>query len=125
MVTVIEASDPATLAFRISGRLTRAEYQDVLLPPVRATIERGGDIRMLAVIDDFQGLEAGALLQDLIAAAKLGSGQRSHDARFAVVSDTEWVRRAIGLSGWLVPGEIRVFAPVERSAAEAWLSTAR
>ena len=123
MVTVIETSDAATLAFVISGRLTRADYQDVLLPPVRATIERGGDIRMLAVIDDFQGLEAGALLQDLMAAAKLGSGQRSYSARFAVVSEADWVRRAVALSGWLVPGEIRVFAPAARAEAETWLST--
>src|SRR3954447_12942434 len=122
MVTVIEASDAATLAFRISGRLTRADYQDVLLPPVRAKIERGEPLRMLAVIDDFQGLEAGALLQDLMAAAKLGAGQRSYSSRFAVVSETDWVRRAVALSGWLVPGELRVFPPAERADAEVWLA---
>ena len=123
MVTVIETGDPATLAFAISGRLTRADYQDVLLPPVQGKIERGEPLRMLAVIDDFRGLEAGGLLQELMAAAKLGSGQRASQARFAVVSDADWVRRAVRLSGWLVPGEVRVFAPAERAGAQAWLST--
>src|SRR3954454_20042165 len=121
MVTVIPTSVPHTLGFVISGRLTRAEYQEVLLPPVRDTIARGEQIRVLVVIDDFQGLEPGALLGELKAAAKLGSEQRSAVSRFAVVSDTEWGRRAITLFGWLVPGEIRAFTIAQRSGAETWL----
>src|SRR4051794_14872026 len=109
MVTVIPASGPGTLGFVISGRLTSADYQEVLLPPVRETIARGEHIRMLAVIDEFHGLEPGALLQDLKAAARLGSTQRSLASYFAVVTDADWVRRAISLFGWLVPGEIRIF----------------
>jgi SpoIIAA-like len=124
MVTVIPASGPGTLAFVISGRLTSGDYQEVLLPPVRETIARGEQIRMLAVIEDFQGLEPGALLGDLKAAARLGLGQRSLASYFAVVSDAEWVRRGISLFGWLVPGEIRVFATAQRTDAETWLATA-
>src|SRR4051794_20366278 len=108
MVTVIPASAVGALAFVISGRLTRADYEEVLLPPIRETIARGDQIRVLAVIDDFRGLEAGALLEDLKAAAKLGSGQRALASYFAVVTDTDWIRRAIALFGWIVPGEIRV-----------------
>ena len=124
MVTVIPVNGPGTLGFVISGRLTRAEYEEVLLPPVREAIASGEEIRMLAVINDFQGLEPGALLDDLKAAAKLGFGQRSSWSRFAVVTDTDWVQRAIALFGWLVPGEIRVFTTARRADAEAWLATA-
>src|SRR3954453_5417834 len=124
MVRVIAASGPGTLGFLISGRLTRAEYQEVLLPPVRETIARGEPIRMLAVIDDFRGLEPGALLGERKAAANLGSEQRADAPRFAVVSDTDWVRRAIALFGWLAPGETRVFTTAQRADAETWLATA-
>ena len=124
MVTVIPAGERDTLGFVISGRLTREEYREVLLPPVRETIARGDQIRMLAVIDDFQGLEPGALLGDLRAAAKLGKGQSSPVARFAVVTDTDWVRNGIALFGRLVPGEIRVFTSGQRADAEAWLAIA-
>ena len=86
MVTVIPAGERDTLGFVISGRLTREEYREVPLPPVRETIARGDQNLMLAVIDDFQGLEPGALLGDLRAAAKLGKGQSSPVARFAVVT---------------------------------------
>ena len=124
MVTVIPASGPRTLAFVISGRLTRADYQEVLLPPIRETISKGEDIRLLAVIEDFHGLEPGALLEDLKAAARLGSGQRSLASYFAVVTDADWVRRGISLFGWMVPGEIRLFTTARRADAEAWLATA-
>ena len=46
---------PGTLGFVISGRVTRADYRDVLLPPVRAAIANGEQIRVLAVIDQFEG----------------------------------------------------------------------
>src|SRR5689334_3289886 len=124
MVRAIPARGPGTLAFVISGRLTRADYQEVLLPPVREKILSGEQIRVLAVIEDFGGLEPGALLQELRAAASLGSGQRSLASYFAVVTDIDWVRRGISLFGWMVPGEKRVFTSAQRPEAETWLATA-
>jgi hypothetical protein len=116
------AARPGTLGFVISGRVTRADYQDVVLPPIRAAIANGEPIRVLAVIDGFEGLEAGPLLEELRAAATLGRGQRSLEARFAVVSDAAWVRRAIALFGGLIPGEVRHFTDAGRGDAESWLA---
>ena len=124
MVKVIAVSEPDILGFGISGRLTRADYEEILLPAVQDRIASGEPIRILAVIEDFHGVEPGALLQDLMAVAKLGSRQRVITLRFAVVSDTDWVRRAIALFGWLVPGEIRMFTTIQRADAETWLATA-
>jgi len=123
VVKVIPAGAPGTLAFVITGRLTRADYQEVLLPPVREKISSGEQIRILAVIEDFQGLEPGPLLEELRAAMRLGSGQRSLESYFAVVSDADWVRRGISLFGWMVPGEIRLFTTARRAEAETWLAT--
>jgi hypothetical protein len=120
MVTVIDTSTPGALAFRLSGRLTRADYQEVLLPPIQATIERGEPIRVLAVIEDFTGVEAGPLLNELKAVATLGSGQSAIPSSFAVVTDADWVRRGVSLFGWMIPGKVRVFT--ERADAEAWLA---
>ena len=69
MVTVIAASEPGISGFGISGRLTHADYEEILLLPVRDRIASGEPIRILAVIHDFHGLERGALLQDLMAVA--------------------------------------------------------
>ena len=115
---------PGVLGFVISGRVTRADYLHVLLPPVRAAIANGEQIRVLVVIDHLEGLETGPLMEELRAAAKLGRGQRSLDARFAVVSDAAWVRRGVALIGGLIPGEARHFTDAHRADAEAWLAEA-
>src|SRR4051794_14259547 len=122
MVTVIAVDAPGVLAFVIAGRLTRADFQSVLLPPIREVIANGEEIRVLAVIEDFQGLEAGPLLEELKVAARMGSAEASLRSYFAVVTDTDWVRRSIALFGWLVPGDIRVFATDRRTEAETWLA---
>ena len=125
MVSVIAVDAPGVLAFVIAGRLTRADYRDVLLPPIREVIAKGEEIRVLAVLERFQGLEAGGLLEELKAAAMVGSAQDSLRSYFAVVTDADWVRRSIALFGWLVPGEVRVFTSDRRAEAETWLADAR
>jgi hypothetical protein len=124
MVTRLEDPAPGVLAFAISGRVTRADYAEVLLPPIRALVEHGEPIRVLAVLEAFTGMEAGPLVAELKAIAKVGSGQKAVKASFAVVTDLEWVRRGIRVFGRFVPGEVRVFGRPERAAAEAWLKAA-
>jgi hypothetical protein len=116
---------PGVLSFVISGRVTRTDYEVVLLPPFRAAIANGEPIRVLAVIEDFDGLEPGPVLEQLRAAAALGRGQRSLDARFAVVSDAAWVGRGIALFGGVIPGKVRHFSRGRRADAEIWLADSR
>jgi hypothetical protein len=40
----------------------------------------------------------------------------------ALVSDIDWIRHAMGLFGWMVPGEARLFPLNELNAAKSWLS---
>jgi hypothetical protein len=122
MVELLTDVSPGVLGFRISGRLTRADYADVLLPPLREAVERGR-VRLLAVLEpDFHGLDTGALAEDIKAAATLGFGHRSAWERSAIVTDTDWIRKATELFGWLAPGELRVFSRNELEAAKAWLA---
>jgi hypothetical protein len=52
------------IGFETAGKLHAEDYRDVLLPAIeRAAAE--GDVRCLIVVDDFEGLSAGALWQDL------------------------------------------------------------
>ena len=125
MVEVLPDLPPGTLGFRITGRLTRRDYTEVMLPILRAAVEREDKVRVLVVLDrDFDGLEPGALWEDLRAAAELGIRHRSSWERIAVVTDTDWVRRATELLGWLSPGDIRVFPLADLEAAKSWLTGA-
>jgi len=123
MVEVLPDMPAGTLGFRISGHLTREDYSVVLLPPIREAIARGERLRILCQIDaDFDGLDPGAVWEDLRAGLELEVGHPRSWERFALVTDLHWVRRAVGLAGWLVPGEIRVFPMAELEQAIAWLA---
>jgi hypothetical protein len=109
-----------TLGFRISGRLTREEYFQ-LLDPIREQLERGERVSFLiATAPDFSGLDVGALWEDVKVAGSVGLRYRSSWERLAVVTDKDWMRHGVAAFGWVIPGEIRVFDPGELEQAKAW-----
>jgi SpoIIAA-like len=120
VVEKLDGMPEGTLGFRISGRLTRDQYFQ-LLDPVRDQLERRDTVSFLIVTDpDFEGLDLGALWEDVKAAGSVGLKHRSSWDRLAVVTDKDWMRHAISAFGWLSPGELRVFEPDELERAKAW-----
>ena len=111
------------IGFRFSGHVSRADYQQVLLPLLRERIGREEKVRLLVVIDsDFDRFEAGAMWEDMKFGLGSGLTHLSSWERTALASDAEWVGHAIGLFGWLVPGEVRVFSVARLDDAKAWLA---
>jgi hypothetical protein len=41
--------------------------------------------------------------------------------RIAIVSDAEWLHRAMHALAWMIPGEARVFSTEDIHAARAWV----
>jgi SpoIIAA-like len=122
VVERLEGMPPGAIGFRISGKVTRDEYHE-LLAPVHEALERGEQVNYLvATAPDFDGLELGALWDDVKAAGSVGLKHRSSWERFAVVTDKEWMRNAIAAFGWISPGELRVFEPDQVDAAKAWVA---
>lgn len=123
MIEPIADMPSGTFGYRGWGKLTAEDYHEVLIPPLRSAIERGERIRLLFQVGPgFDGLDAHAALEDAKADLKLGVGHLSAWERIAVVSDEDWVRRSIGLFGWISPGELKLFALADLAAAEAWLT---
>ena len=59
MIEPLEGMPPSTLGFRATGRVTRDEYREVLLPTMREAAE-AGEVRMVfAVGPGFEELEGG------------------------------------------------------------------
>ena len=122
MVEPIDDLPPGTLGFRASGTITRAEYQERILAPIRTALEAGGRLNILFVMSGDLGFELGAVWEDVKAAGSLGVTHRSSWGRMAVVSDKAWVREAVAVFGWVSPGEIRVFDPDGTDTAREWVS---
>lgn len=122
MVEVIADMPAGALGFRVAGRLTREDYRDVLVPPLRAAVDAGERLRVLYAIGPELHMEPGALLEDLKVEVDLGVRQREAWERIAVVTDLDWLWHAFGLFSWMVPGQMRMFRESELEQAKSWLA---
>lgn len=38
------------------------------------------------------------------------------------MTDRDWIRAAVNLTSWLIPGEVKVFPPDKLDEAKAWVA---
>ena len=114
MIRQMDGVPEGVLGFEATGKLTTADYTDVLNPALDAA---DGKVRIVLVFSgEFDGLEAGALWQDL----KLGVGKWTAWERIALVTDHRWMRDGLKLFGWAVPGQVAAFELSQQAEAMAW-----
>jgi len=121
MITRIDDVPEGVIGLRSSGKLTKADYVEVLEPVLREAVEAGG-IRLLFVLDDFDGAEPGAWLEDMKTGLDAWFKHHSAWQRMALVTDVEWIAKATGMFAWLAPGEVKAFPPAELEAAKGWVA---
>ena len=110
------------LGFRASGKMTGEEYREVM-KPIYAALERGDKLNIyFELADDFDGLDLGALWEDMKAAGSVGLKHRSSWQRMALVTDNHWIKYAAAVAGPLAPGELRLFDPDKTAEAKAWIA---
>jgi len=107
-----------TVAMRGTGTVTLHDYQTVLTPAVQQATAGGRKARLLLVLGEgFEGYDPGAMLAD----TALGITHLGSFEKLGVVTDEEWLRRAVHLFGGLIPGEVRLFPVASQAEAEAWI----
>jgi hypothetical protein len=122
MIEPLEAMPEGTIGFRATGHLTRDEYRAVLEPAMRAAAE-AGEVRMVfAVGPGFEEFEPGALVEDTKVGVTLGLGHPHAWKRTAIVTDVDWMTKAIHMLGWMSPGEVKVYALDGLDEAKAWVA---
>jgi hypothetical protein len=120
MIRVLDDMPEGVLGFEASGKLTAEDYTSVLAPALEAATAGGGKVRiMLDFSGEFDGLEAGAVWQDL----KMGVREWSDWERIALVTDHKWMREGLQMFAWAVPGEVQAFPAGDRAKALAWVAS--
>jgi SpoIIAA-like len=122
MIERIEDMPAGTIGFRATGRVTGDEYRETLLPPMREAAEAGEVRLVFAAGPNFESFEPGALLEDTKTGVRLGLGHMSSWKRTALVTDVDWISKALHMFGWMSPGEVRVFGLDELEAAKEWVA---
>jgi SpoIIAA-like len=122
MIELVTDLPAGVLGFRASGRMTREEYREIMTP-IYATLERGEKLNIyFELANDFDGLDLGALWEDMKAAGSVGLKHRAAWQRMALVTDKKWIKHAAAVAGPLAPGELRLFPTNEKNAAKSWIA---
>jgi SpoIIAA-like len=116
VIKVIEDMPVGTIGLEASGKVTDDDYRDVLVPTVKAALEKG-KVRLLYVLPEGFSYSPGAVWAD----SKLWFKDLKSWERVAIVSDADWLENAVEAFGWMMPGEIKVFESDEVRDAKAWL----
>jgi SpoIIAA-like len=121
MIEPIEDMPAGTVGLRASGKLTRDDYREVLEPALKEAID-SGELRLLFLLTGFEGLEAAAWPEDVKTGLGAWFGHHSAWKRFALVTDTEWVAKAMHMFAWVTPGEVAIYKPEQLEEAKNWVA---
>ncbi len=116
MFEILPVNDKSILAFKASGKLTDADYQQ-FLPRLEDLIRKSGYLSLYIELEDFQGWEAQAAWDDL----HFGLQHDRDFRRIAIVGDRALEHSAIALANLFTHTEMRYFGKDEEEAAWDWL----
>ena len=119
MIELLEGVPDNVIAARAVGRVTRYDYDAILIPRVEATAKKHQKIRLYYEIGaTFTGMEPGGMWQDV------GVGVRSWTrwGRVAAVTEVVWIAYVVNAFRFLMPGQARVFSTIQKETARAWVA---
>ena len=119
MIEILKESKGKTIGIKVSGQLTKEDYEQVLVPRLEEAIHRYGKVRVLFVAaKNFEGFEIKALLDDV----KFGLVEGGfHLEKMAVVGGSHWFQAGVRFSGHFIHGEVKFFPSAQLSEAWQWI----
>jgi hypothetical protein len=107
------------LEISVNGKLTRQEI-DAVWTRMKADMPADGKVKVLEVIRDFQGMDLGALWEDL----RVGLPMADHVSHVAIVTDQRWISALTRLASVFMSAETRTYTTDQLAEARAWLDAA-
>jgi hypothetical protein len=118
MIEIMPESNGSVLALKASGKLTDADYKEVLIPKIEEIIKRSGKTKVLLYLpQDFIGWDAHAMWDD----ARFGLRHRNDFEKLAVVGGAKWVEWATKIASHFMEGEVRSFSEAQLREALDWI----
>lgn len=120
MIRMLDGFPEPIVALACEGHVTRADYEQVLIPRVSKALAGGGKIRLYYELGPaFSGIDAGAVWEDL----KIGVEHFSRWERVAVVTDVRWIQHTLEAFRFLMPGRLRIFDTSRTDEARTWIKS--
>ena len=115
MIDYKEYPNTKTVEFRVSGKLSKEDY-DAVVTPLQAFIDTHGSVRIIEVVESFSGFDPAVLIPGI----RFDLKNISHISRAAVVSDIGWFSPLVRAASALTPIEIRMFGMDQLDNARDW-----
>jgi hypothetical protein len=106
-----------TLSVKVSGKLSADDYH-TLEPEVDNLISSVGKIRILFVMHDFHGWDAGAVWEDI----KFATRHCRDIEKIAMVGETTWEKWMAAICKPFTMSSIKYFDAGDEAAAHTWLA---
>jgi SpoIIAA-like len=118
MIRLIDDMPAGTVGLEAVGRVTAADYRDVLVPAISDAL-KCKNVRLLYLLGpQFTSYTPGAFLED----GKLWARNPRSWKKIAVVSQTSWIEKTVKTLGRAMPGRVKVFELDELEDAKARVS---
>jgi stage II sporulation SpoAA-like protein len=116
---VTEEIQGNVLEVHVTGKLERQDYEK-FVPDTERLIKQYGKIRVLMVMDDFHGWDAGALWEDI----KWDAKHFNDVERVAIVGERKWQEWLATMCKPFTRGTVRYFDHEKLAEARAWVEAA-
>lgn len=118
MIEEISGRPEGMLEFKVTGKVTEEDYDNVLTPALERALENNDRIRLLCQIGpNFKGYSLGAAWDD----TRLGMRHWTGFERMAMTTDMPWVEHTMRAVGFALPCPVKVFKLSELEDARRWL----
>lgn len=106
MISIINDAPENVAAFNATGDVTRADFENLVIPHVKSKVDQFDELNYLLYLDtDLDNFTMGAWLQD----ALLGIKNITKWNRAAIVTDKEGVQNFTDIFSVIMPGEFKSF----------------
>lgn len=121
MFEVLPESQGNILGLKATGKLTKEDYIEVLIPRLESVAKEEGRVHLLLYLDeDFKGWEPMAMVEDF----KVGIGKYRKDlGKLALVGGPEWVKLLIELDSILPGAKMKTFSCDQLQEAWDWIKS--
>ena len=119
MIEIINDLPENVIGFRATGKVTKEDYENILMPAVDVQSKKFDKINFLLWLDtDVSNYTFGAWVDD----ALVGLKHLTHWHKVAIVSHSDTVKKITNIFGHLVPGIYKGFQTSELEIAKTWVA---
>ena len=119
MIELMNDVPENVVGFRASGKVTKADYDNIVIPRIDQSVKQHGKINFMLVLDTtLANFTIGAIMDDM----GVGLKHFTKWHKMAIVSESTAINKFTDLFSYIAPGEAKGFTHAQIEEAKSWVS---